>query len=475
MGFNAVSIPPGFNPQDLASLYGNQPQMPVTGAAGGIPNFMPQGNYPQINVPVVPVDRMQSMNYMPQTMPQQSQQMSPQVQHISDVLNEYVNSKTQQQSGNGTTEQILAQRFHPDQAAQQPMSQPIQPNMQDISTAGLREAQSYAQKQGGFAVDPNQIMAQRYADQFAPYTSMLSPQIAQAKLQGEQINDQYLPQTLQAKIDLDKAQAQMATGGGLFGSSGGMAPNGQQIGSAGGGDEFLKTLSPSAANMVKGIAEGRMPLPSGFVLKTPFGQQLIAAVNKYDPSFDFVNSGARMNTRKSFTSGPDAGNIAALNTAIAHLGTLQNSFNKLGNTDYPSVNTVKNYLGNELNLGDIQANTSNVGTDATAVSHELAKVFRSIGMSEGEIKEWESRINVNASPKQMNSVIGSALDLMEGRMQALAEKYNQGMGTTKQPLELLSSQAQQSYNSLRGTGPAQTGASVPGSTNKVINFGDLPP
>lgn len=442
-----VTIPQGLRPEDFVSLYAPQS------------NYMQQPMQPQ-NVPVAPVDQNFSIPN-PEMGPQQTQ-VPPQLQHINDVLNEYMNSKQQQQSGNGITEAILAQRF--------------QPNMNDISTAGLREAQSYAQKPGGFAVSPYDMVNQRMQNELAPYTTSLDLGQKQAALQGQQINNQYLPQELQSKIDLNKATALMDSGGGLFGG-GAMAPNGQQVGNTGNnasGEAFLQTLSPAAANMVKAITEGRQPMPSGFILKTPFGQQLMAAVNKYDPTFDFVNANARMNTRKSFTSGADAQNIAALNTAMAHVNTLSGAFNDLGNTPYPMLNTAKNYLGNQMGNSAIQTNTANVSTDAEAVSHELAKVFRSTGMSEGEINSWKDKINTSASPDQMKATINSALDLMEGRMQALAEKYNQGMGTTKQGLELLSPQAQQAYTSLRGNGPSQNNQPNNQTQNRVIDFNDLP-
>lgn len=438
-----IQIPQGMN--DFSSLYNPQQMIPVQ-QGNPVPfNPIPTALPPlqAQNVPISPIDQFGGIQ-TPEQGPQPTQ-MPPEYQHLNDVIGQYLQSKQQNQ---------------PPDMIQNIMQNRMQPTMGDAATAGLRETQSYASPQGFTPYSPEQVMAQRYANQYSPYTSMLEPQLKQAELQGQQITNQFMPQKMQADIDLMKANALMASGGGLFGGAS-TAPNGAQIGGGGAsGAEFLKTLPPAAANMVQGIAEGRMPLPSGFVLKTPFGQQLVAAVNKYDPSFDFVNSGARMATRKSFTSGPDATNIAALNTAMSHLSTLSNSYKDLNNTSLPAYNATANYLGNQFGNSDIQKNTANVSADAEAVSHELAKVFRSTGMSEGEINAWKDKISTSASPSQYNAVINSALDLMEGRMQALSEKYNQGMGTSKQGLEMLSPQAQQAYTSLRGNGGAQNN-SVP--------------
>lgn len=396
-------------------------------------SILPPDNIPVQNVPIPAVDQMQSIP----SMGPQPTQMPPEAQHVNDVIGQYLQNQQQNQP-NSMLQQILSNR--------------MQPDLSDAATAGLRETQSYASPQGFRPYSPEQVMAEKNAYQLAPYTSMLDIGNKQAELQKNQVGAQYAEPEAQADVRLKNAQAQMATGmfGGMAGGAGG-------TGAAGGphGDEFLQTLPGPFATTIKAIAEGRAPYPSGFALKTPIGQQMVAAISQYDPSFDAVNYQARQKTRQSFTSGADANNIAALNTAMAHLGTLSDSYGALGNTDYPMVNQAVNYAGNQLGSQSIQTNTANVSTDAQAVAHELAKVFRSTGMSEGEINQWQDKISTSSSPAQSKAVIGSALDLIDGRLSALGEKYNQGMGTTKQGIELLSPQAQQAYNKLRGNNSPQ--------------------
>jgi hypothetical protein len=238
-------------------------------------------------------------------------------------------------------------------------------------------------------------------------------------------------------------------------------PNGQVIpaGGAGGapsvnnlsGDALLSALPKPQADQVKALAEGRMQFPAGFALKSPYWQDMISKVSQYDPNFDAVNYNARSQTRNDFTKGPSANNVTALNTAIQHLGHLDEAFSQLGNTSIPAYNTVSNWLGNQTGNADIQKNYSAVAADSTAVAHELAKVFRQSGMSEGEIKDWESKISPNNSPEQMKSTIQSALGLMQGRLEALGARYNQGMGTTASPYQLLTPEAQKTYSRLSGT------------------------
>lgn len=488
---------------------------------------------------------MQQPMFMPQQMPAPSyapqSNLQPQdLQHVNDVMNQYIQSKQSQQNG-GLLQQILSNR--------------MQPQDQDIMSAGVREAQSYASPGGFKPYTPEGQMADRITQQLSPYSDALKlaqqgetlsgdqmqnrvyaetglptaqanllqlqqqnnirgqtglplsqaalenaqitnrflPQTLQsenalrgaqipgliAETAGRNITNQYLPQSLQAEIDAKKAQAALAMGSNIFASpmggnagfgaangntpfpSGGMStPNGEvapannQQGQAAptNGYAFLQRLTPQAAAQVKALAEGRMAFPSGFALKTPYWQNMLSAVSQYDPNFDAVNFNSRLATRKSFTSGPDANNIAALNTAMSHLSTLQDAYQTLDNSDVPYYNQAINFVGNAVGNKTIQTNTANVSADSEAVSHELAKVFRSTGMSEGEIDAWKNKISTSAGPAQSTALINSALNLMDGRLQALGAKYNQGMGTTTDPIQLLSPEAQTAYTKLRSAG-----------------------
>lgn len=223
------------------------------------------------------------------------------------------------------------------------------------------------------------------------------------------------------------------------------------------GDDLLKALPPAIASQVKGIADGTQQLPTGMG-GAANRQALLQLVNQYDPSFDAVNYNARSATRKDFTSGKAAQNITALNTAIGHLSSLSDAYDKLGNTDYPLVNKVANAVENQFSPAN-QAATADVTSKAHAVSEELAKVFRSTGMAESDVKAWEKQIDTSSTPAQSKAVIDAALELMNSRLDALGQQYSQGMGKTKDGIELLSPKAQSAYQKLTGRAPAETTAS----------------
>lgn len=199
------------------------------------------------------------------------------------------------------------------------------------------------------------------------------------------------------------------------------------------GDDFLKTLPSTLANQVKAYAEGRQQIPQGFALKSPYFQKLMQYITTYDPSFDAVNYNARSKTRNDFTSGKSAQSINALNTVIGHLQSLSDSADALNNGNYPLLNQAENmYLSA---TGDPRV--TQFDTTKKAVVDELTRVWRGNGGSEGDIKTWSDQINAANSPAQLHGVIGQIGDLLQSKINSLGETYQQGMGTTAQPLQFV--------------------------------------
>lgn len=102
------------------------------------------------------------------------------LQHVNDVMNQYIQSKQQQQNG-GLLQQILSNR--------------MQPQDQDIMTAGLREAQSYATPGGFKAYSPEGQMADRISNQLSPYSDALKAANEGAVLSGRTMDNEITAQT----------------------------------------------------------------------------------------------------------------------------------------------------------------------------------------------------------------------------------------------------------------------------------------
>lgn len=133
---------------------------------------------------------------MPQATPQQQGNLQPQdLQHVNDVMNQYIQSKQSQQGG-GLLQQILSNR--------------MQPADQDIMTAGVREAQSYASPQGFKPYTPEGQMADRITQQLSPYSDALKLAQGGETLAGTQMENQIKAQTGLPMAQADLAQKQLA-------------------------------------------------------------------------------------------------------------------------------------------------------------------------------------------------------------------------------------------------------------------------
>lgn len=225
------------------------------------------------------------------------------------------------------------------------------------------------------------------------------------------------------------------------------------------GDDFLKTLPPATATIVKKLAEGQMQFPSGFAIQKPYWQGIIQAVAQYDPNFDAVNYNARAATRKDFTSGKSAQNITSFNTAIGHLGTLDNAIDDLHNTNIPWLNNIQNTLATASGDTRYQTAAKNFLTAKKAVVDELTRAFRGSGGNVYDIQEWEKAIDTADSPAALHAAVKQAVELLHSRIDSVGDQYNRGMGTTNDPIKLLSPKAQQTLRKIGGD--QQSSASIP--------------
>ncbi len=227
------------------------------------------------------------------------------------------------------------------------------------------------------------------------------------------------------------------------------------------GDDYLKTLPNDQQTMVKALAGGRMSFPSGYALRSPYWQKMVQAVSQYDPSFDAVNYNSRAKTRADFTSGKSAQNITSFNTAIGHLGSLADAADKLGNSWSPTYNTVANWV--EGAKGDPRVNNFNISKKA--VTDELTRAFRGTGGSQAEVEAWEKTLDAANSPAQIKGAITQAVDLLHSRIDAVGEQYQKGMGTTADPVTLLSPEARKTLKRLEG-GASSSPAAASALTQK---------
>jgi len=214
----------------------------------------------------------------------------------------------------------------------------------------------------------------------------------------------------------------------------------QQAGTASGGatatndihgDDYLQTLSPSFAQTVKGVAEGRIPMPTGFIMKTSYGQALMNALGQYEPGFEGTNYGARFATAKAFASGKEAQAVRSLNQVTQHMMVLHEKAAALNNFQSPIANNVYNSVA-----GGVFGSTK--PTDFIAAAHpvaeELSRAFKGANLSDSEVHAWEKSLNRDMSPEQMQGALQTMQRLLEGAQDALENQYKKTMGKDLNPI-----------------------------------------
>ena len=226
------------------------------------------------------------------------------------------------------------------------------------------------------------------------------------------------------------------------------------------GQEFLATLPPSEQNVVKTIAGYEAPLNQVSSLRTQARQEILAAVKQYDPNFSMMKYPVRQAIVTDFAKGKTADNIVALDQAINHMGTLWKLGDALQNNDLKALNAVVNFVRDQT--GDPRVN--NFTTAKQAVGTELMRVFRQVQASEIETQAWERRFSDANSPQQIKGAIQVGSKLLEGRINALNNRWNRGMETTGGYPQILSPEANSALQMFMGGKSAPTPATAPAAS-----------
>lgn len=219
------------------------------------------------------------------------------------------------------------------------------------------------------------------------------------------------------------------------------------------GDEFLKTLPPSIATQVKGIAEGRIPYPGAFALKQPYWQKVTEALSQYEPGADSNLYRVRYATQKDMATGKMGQNVASFNTALGHMYDLYNQVDGLGNSNVPMLNAPINAVRGAVSDKD-QAKLKAFETTLSKVNAEVEKAFKGSGATVHDLEEAKNAINVNMAPATLKAATKKLLELMESRIEAIGDQYNRGMqiAQPRAAISLLSPKSQKIVEKLKGEG-----------------------
>lgn len=186
-----------------------------------------------------------------------------------------------------------------------------------------------------------------------------------------------------------------------------------------------KTVSVAdAGNLARMIAEYRLK-PTARQM-TPQIAQMVAAIN---PDYDENKYNEISGMRKEFVSGKAAQSITAISTALPHVLTMYKAFDELGNTDYPSVNRLRNFLSTQT--GD--KSVAKFKESVHPVAEELARMFKGGTPTVTEVKQWEDQFSPSMSKEQAQAVVKQAVEQAVSRFHALDSQWEQSMPGVQSP------------------------------------------
>jgi hypothetical protein len=190
------------------------------------------------------------------------------------------------------------------------------------------------------------------------------------------------------------------------------------------GMEYLATIPPAQRGTVQAMLDGRLAPPGSFALSKPYWQNMIAAANNIDPTFDATSWSGRVAGVKDFSAGKSAEMVRSANQTLHHVGSLLDSMDALNNGNYPLINRI----GNAASEASGSGAQGSFRTNAHAVAEELSKVFKGSNLSDAEIHAWEANLHENMSPEQQRTQVAKLKELLTGSLHALEEKRIAAIG-----------------------------------------------
>jgi hypothetical protein len=263
-----------------------------------------------------------------------------------------------------------------------------------------------------------------------------------SKEQQKYFNDAQVAKATKANADAQAALAKAATSKEQAGQL-------QQAAQQNGLDLFNGDMAPSQLNKRAGVKGGVSMYDASIAAAR-------AEAAKQGKTFSVEDAETFYKTKqgaiKEFTTGKDADNITAFNTAIAHLGELAEAAKAQNNGDFTALNEIAQRLSKAMGK-EVPARYDAIHA---AVTGEVGSVYKKGAPSEGELGRLEDVFNRAQSPGAAAGAIGETVNLMLGKLGSLDNKFR---------------------NATRGKSPSEYGINMisPESADTLQKLGIQPP
>jgi hypothetical protein len=158
----------------------------------------------------------------------------------------------------------------------------------------------------------------------------------------------------------------------------------------------------------------------------PINRIIMARVQEINPNYDATRYKEKSTAQTAFGTGKQGDAIRSMNTAVAHLGTLEELMGALGSGDKPTLNRLSQMVAQQT--GDPAP--TNFDAAKAIVAKEVVKAIVAGGGGVSERQEASDLINRAASPEQLRGAIETIKKLLGGQLGGLRRQYETSTGGT---------------------------------------------
>jgi hypothetical protein len=229
------------------------------------------------------------------------------------------------------------------------------------------------------------------------------------------------------------------------------------------GADYLATIPQGNREIVQGLLNGTTKMPTGTTLKSPLWQSVLASVQHADPTWNEAAFSQYAQARRNFTTGTGGRQINTINTALQHMQKLTDVVNAMNNGDFTALNFLSNEGANAFSHGQL----ANFNAIISQVATEMAAVYKggNAAPTDQEIQHFRQALSPSLGHAKQVEVLRDWTDLLTGKLNSLAEQYQDSMSPLSQPITIIKPEARQAFNSIEqlnaklgGGSPAQVPA-----------------
>lgn len=186
-----------------------------------------------------------------------------------------------------------------------------------------------------------------------------------------------------------------------------------------------KNFNPEdVSQMVDLVGQYKVPPPSGYALRSPWGQAVMSALAERYPQYNGQEFKSRQQALAKFTSGKQGDTVRSLSVSLDHLGVLSQAADALKNGNVQAFNKLAQGLAEQTG----SAVPTNFESVKSIVADEVTKAVLGGPGGVGDREKAQAIFDKVKSPEQLAGAIDQVKALMKGQLRGMKRQYEQATG-----------------------------------------------